>query len=692
MTDPDARRKIIDEHFPTIVEEVLHYGEIVRGLTRAGLSPHEIRAHVLAAEEEVLAPADAKLDELLEPRKTRQAPFPDGRKARRRGLALMIGGALTVAGMAAVMLLVDPVVLGWFVTILFFTSGFGVTLVGWDTYVTAGSPRNWPEPDPEENLARWLRACRDDGVFPFVRRLINARLAPLLRVSLTVTEEDAPGLQGADDRAFTAATASVSRFLDAARRVPVGAIGISGPRGAGKTTLIEFYAGRPGALQVTVSAPVQYEPRDFVLHLFATVCRAIVREHSVRLITARRFRWLRKPTINELLVKLAREHLDTITFLQSHTTGWSGKVALPLRSEAGWSRQTQRERRTQTYPEIVTALRDLLARYTALMGSQRPAVVIAIDELDKIDSAEQVQRFLNEIKSVFGAEGTQFLVSVSEDALAAFERRGLPVRDAFDSAFHEIVRVDYLTLWDTAEVLSSRVIGLPEPFVWLVHCLSGGLPRDVIRTARAMLVGNETSPALDQVCARLVTEDLERKAHAFQLACRDFGDAPEVTTFIRALRRLSTDPPIDVLPALRVDGELATLSRQAATYVYYSATLLEVSRPTGSTSTSPAPSKRSRAPSSRWPSIRDSRGCWSTSSVRPGTCRPCRPTRAWPTARVGGTGRRGGRWSRPPWRPSRTRRRGSLCSPPVPVASRGPGGSAATLSVGRSGSSRSGRG
>ena len=34
-----------------------------------------------------------------------------------------------------------------------------------------------------------------------------------------------------------------------------------------------------------------------------------------------------------------------------------------------------------------------------------------------------------------------------------------------------------------------------------------------------------------------------------------------------------------MLPALRVDGELATLSRQAATYVYYSATLLEVFTP-----------------------------------------------------------------------------------------------------------------
>lgn len=96
--------------------------------------------------------------------------------------------------------------------------------------------------------------------------------------------------------------------------------------------------------------------------------------------------------------------------------------------------------------------------------------------------------------------------------------------------------------------MSSRVLRLPEPL------------------------------SLDEVCGALVADDLSRKSHAFQLACRDIGDSPDVTDFIRSLRRLPGDAAtlLGLVPVLRQDGELATLSRQAAAYVYYSATLLEV--------------------------------------------------------------------------------------------------------------------
>jgi hypothetical protein len=257
-------------------------------------------------------------------------------------------------------------------------------------------------------------------------------------------------------------------------------------------------------------------------------------------------------------------------------------VTLPLSSEVGWSRQRQRERRPLTYPELVTALRGFLEVFAWSTGVN-PAVIIAVDELDKIESADDAQRFINEVKGIFGAQGTQFLVSVSEDALASFERRGMPVRDAFDSAFHEIVRVDYLTLVDTVELLSSRVIGLPEPFKWLVHCMSGGLPRDVVRTARAMVAltsSGEAPLSLDDVCVALVADDLGRKSHAFQLACRGMGDSPDVTEFIRSLRKVRAEGVflLALLPDLRRGGELATLSRQAAAYVYYLATILEAFR------------------------------------------------------------------------------------------------------------------
>jgi hypothetical protein len=68
----------------------------------------------------------------------------------------------------------------------------------------------------------------------------------------------------------------------------VTSAGLAGPRGVGKTSLIEYFAGRAAGdglhrpLKVTVAAPVQYEPRDFVLHLFASVCEAVIRERPLR--------------------------------------------------------------------------------------------------------------------------------------------------------------------------------------------------------------------------------------------------------------------------------------------------------------------------------------------------------------------------------------------------------------------------
>lgn len=101
-------------------------------------------------------------------------------------------------------------------------------------------------------------------------------------------------------------------------------------------------------------------------------------------------------------------------------------------------------------------------------------VVIILDELDKIVAPDAAQDFVNEVKALLTLDvpGFLLLVSVSEDALASFERRGLPVRDAFDSAFDVIFRVEYLKLGDARQVLTGRVLGLPEPFICLCHCLA----------------------------------------------------------------------------------------------------------------------------------------------------------------------------------------------------------------------------
>jgi hypothetical protein len=82
------------------------------------------------------------------------------------------------------------------------------------------------------------------------------------------------------------------------------------------------------------------------------------------------------------LVIGAHLQLSNIRFQQSFTSGWSGSLKLPVTLEGSMKSYKQ--------------------------------VLICIDELDKLESDEAAQRFLNGIKSVFNQTRCSYLVSVSE--------------------------------------------------------------------------------------------------------------------------------------------------------------------------------------------------------------------------------------------------------------------------------------
>ncbi|UQS27547.1 KAP family NTPase [Amycolatopsis thermalba] len=298
--------------------------------------------------------------------------------------------------------------------------------------------------------------------------------------------------------------------------------------------------------------------------------------------TARGLRPARRadPRLRELRA-VAGQQLRRIRFLQTYTTGWSGKLTLPLKGEAGWTRSTQSAEQQLSYPEVVDEFR-AFAEYAA--GVLRAAhvtdrLVIAIDELDKIAEPEKAQELINDIKGVFDVPGCLFLVSVSDDAIVSFERRGIPARDAFDSAFSEMVRLDNFTPDDTRAWISRRVPGLPEQFVCLCHCLSGGLPRDLRRTVVELLDLPAGQP-LSAVVELLVRRELDRKAHAFTGAARTVEPSPERSSLIADLVRIPAvrgPGELRALAARITSGEgLAALRAQAAAYLLFSATILEV--------------------------------------------------------------------------------------------------------------------
>jgi hypothetical protein len=124
----------------------------------------------------------------------------------------------------------------------------------------------------------------------------------------------------------------------------------------------------------------------------------------------------------------------------------------------------------KTLPDIVDGLRSFL-----MVAAADGPVVVAIDELDKLD-AGGAGRLLNDIKGIFGVRDCHFLISLSEDAMAQFEQRGMPFRDAFDSSFDEVVRVGYLDFAEAQRLLDRRVFNLPVAATGLCFALSGASP------------------------------------------------------------------------------------------------------------------------------------------------------------------------------------------------------------------------
>jgi hypothetical protein len=172
--------------------------------------------------------------------------------------------------------------------------------------------------------------------------------------------------------------------------------------------------------------------------------------------------------------------------------------------------------RPMTFPELVDQYNAFLRQASGV--SQ---VFIGIDELDKIESAGAAYDFLNDIKGIFGHDDCYYLISISENAMSSFERRGLPLRDAFDSAFDAVVDVGYMDLIDAERLLRRRIIGMPVGFLCLCYALSGGLPRDLIRVAREVVQvaednGNGAPRKLDAIAGKLLRNDLVRNERSFR--------------------------------------------------------------------------------------------------------------------------------------------------------------------------------
>jgi hypothetical protein len=730
--------------FESALREAMASDEIVRGCDESPLALAELARTAVGHEREILTAAAserARLDELVETRRGRIAAIRDrvqgsgpasplarlsGRRQRVAGAvaaATVLAGAVTLARVsptdsvafaaAAAVLVLGALFLAY-LGLAWLVRLARLHVVGPLAERRAAGLPEVRELDALISGARaeLRRAVRERGVLPHLREQLNASREHSYETRLAIGEDAAPGLKRLPDLLFEMPTDALVRVRGLMRRMGSGSIGVSGPRGVGKTTLLRLLcSGRFGALAgppmiaVLVAAPVEYAAREFLLYLFAEVCRALIGPGSDRLEAAavRRRPGLEGPLLDLLrstilaavvvagvmgaaltigdvapglrvgwagagsaggiaaglllvaraslsllrpdgsppvwvqtagpgvlclvggvallpvlrpltfaalpgvvlvalsvagalllslvsrrsstptpaseLRTLAARHLARIRYQQTYTSGWSGGLRLPSGPEASLTGELSMAEVQRTLPELAGDFR----RFVDQVARSGRTVVIGIDELDKIASAERAGQFMNDLKAVFGIPGTFFLVSVSEDAMASFERRGMPFRDVFDSSFDEIVTVGHLRFEDARRLMNRRVIGLPTAFLGLVFAVSGGLPREFIRATRAML--DVPARTLHAVAGELLEADLRSKTVALMYSApRLSGDVHRLMEWC-ARRPGATSSPSELIDhavdagGLLVGDPAADARRmvlELATYEYFCATLLEV--------------------------------------------------------------------------------------------------------------------
>lgn len=168
--------------------------------------------------------------------------------------------------------------------------------------------------------------------------------------------------------------------------------------------------------------------------------------------------------------------------------------SLSLEGSASWKGLGVKRTSSLGLAQVPLSEPDLVLELSSLVSALHAGgyeVRIGIDELDKLASTDDAEKFLTSIKNLFPIRDCSFLLTISEDAAAQFARRGMPIRDVFDSSLDTLIIVRPLSFLEARRLVRTRLLRedhgkVTDSQILACHCLAGGLPRELLRVCRQL--------------------------------------------------------------------------------------------------------------------------------------------------------------------------------------------------------------
>ena len=327
-------------------------------------------------------------------------------------------------------------------------------------------------------------------------------------------------------------TAAEGEIVELLRHPSGASLAIAGPRGSGKSELVRTFTELQSpsysdrTIRFRLSVPAKCNGPVFILQLLNELCGIVALIETSNINGGEwRSHWRRKRVLISQRTKGRAAKLRVrIEFTETYTRGSQLRTSshgLGLLTTKG----SQRTRIRFSGIEVAREFEGLVHS----LAEDGWRLIVGIDELDKIQKAPDAIAFLSDVKDLFPIPSCSFIVSVSEDLQARFSSRGIRDRDIMDSSFFKVVRVRMLRPPESRDLLQRRSDSITDTQALLCHCLSGGLPRDLLRAAqnladvaRKMRAGDEAEPPfLCDVLTVLLGEDLESRQWASRFRPRD---------------------------------------------------------------------------------------------------------------------------------------------------------------------------